>query len=412
MKVLIISAAYPPMQAGEATNTYHLCRQLAARGVEVHVLTSVRNTGTDEGRVHIHPIVEKWGWPDLFRIRAFIKGCAPDAVFLMYIGLMYNFHPMVTFLPTLCKRLFPQMPFITRYESAFVGADPSKTGVASRAIRRLMVGWAGSHDVAYSSGTLLRDSDAVIALCERHRDMLVHEWEPVSGKVKLIPPPPNLRIVSNALGTARARGRELLGLKPDDFVVTFFGYLYPIKGIDTLLRAFAKVSTQRPNAKLLFIGGKVDLAVEGGASYFDEMQALAKQLHIDGRTIWTGSFNSEEEEASLYLHASDVCVLPFLEGVQLNNSSFASMVAHGLPILVTSGPMTDKAFVHGKNVLTFAPKDPDALTNLLLEVMDHADLRERLRAGALKLADEWFSWDSAMERTLAALRPQLSDKIV
>ena len=68
------------MQAGEATNTYHLCRQLAARGVEVHVLTSVRNTGTDEGRVHIHPIVEKWGWPDLFRIRAFIKGCAPDAV--------------------------------------------------------------------------------------------------------------------------------------------------------------------------------------------------------------------------------------------------------------------------------------------------------------------------------------------
>jgi glycosyltransferase involved in cell wall biosynthesis len=412
MKVLIISAAYPPMQAGEATNTYHLCRQLAARDVEVHVLTSVRNTGTDEGQVHIHPIVKNWDWPDLFRIRAFIKGLAPDAVFLMYIGLMYNFHPMVTFLPTVSKRLFPHMPFITRYESAFVGADPSKTGVASRAIRRLMVGWAGSRDVAYSSGTLLRDSDAVIALCERHRDMLIHEWGPVSGKVKLIPPPPNLRIVSNALGTARARGRELLGLKPDDFVVTFFGYLYPIKGIDTLLRAFAKVSSQRPNAKLLFIGGKVDLAVEGGASYFDEMQALAKHLHIDGRTIWTGSFNSEEEEASLYLHASDVCVLPFLEGVQLNNSSFASMVAHGLPILVTSGPMMDKAFVHGKNVLTFAPKDPDALTSLLLEVMDHADLRERLRAGAVKLADEWFSWDSAMERTLAALRPQLSGKSV
>jgi glycosyltransferase involved in cell wall biosynthesis len=412
MKVLIISAAYPPMQAGEATNTYHLCRQLAARDVEVHLLTSVRNTGTDEGQVHVHPIVKNWDWRDLFRIRAFIKGLAPDAVFLMYIGLMYNFHPMVTFLPTVSKRLFPHMPFITRYESAFVGADPSKTGVASRAIRRLMVGWAGSHDVAYSSGTLLRDSDAVIALCERHRDMLIHEWGPVSGKVKLIPPPPNLRIVSNALGTARARGRELLGLKPDDFVVTFFGYLYPIKGIDTLLRAFAKVSSQRPNAKLLFIGGKVDLAVEGGASYFDEMQALAKHLHIDGRTIWTGSFNSEEEEASLYLHASDVCVLPFLEGVQLNNSSFASMVAHGLPILVTSGPMMDKAFVHGKNVLTFAPKDPDALTSLLLEVMDHADLRERLRAGAVKLADEWFSWDSAMERTLAALRPQLSGKSV
>ena len=37
-------------------------------------------------------------------------------------------------------------------------------------------------------------------------------------------------------------------------------------------------------------------------------------------------------------------------------------------------------------------------------------LRERLQAGALKLADEWFSWDKAMEKTLAALRPGLSAK--
>ena len=142
------------MQAGEATNTYHLCRQLAAREIDVHILTSTGNIGMDEGRVHVHPIIQDWDWPELFRIRAFIKECAPDAVLLMYIGLMYNFHPMVTFLPTLSKRLFPHMPFITRYESAFVGADPSKTGVASRAIRKLMVSWAGAHDVTYSSGTL------------------------------------------------------------------------------------------------------------------------------------------------------------------------------------------------------------------------------------------------------------------
>jgi hypothetical protein len=100
----------------------------------------------------------------------------------MYIGLMYKFHPMVTFLPTLSKRLFPNVPFVTRYESAFVGADPSKTGIVSRLFRKLMVQWAGGKDVAYSSGTLLRDSDAVIALCERHRAMLHEEWPPVSQR--------------------------------------------------------------------------------------------------------------------------------------------------------------------------------------------------------------------------------------
>lgn len=399
------------MHAGEATNAYHLCKQLVERGIEVHVLTSIGNVGTADARIRVHPIMQNWSWTELLRARTFLKSCAPDAIFLMYIGLMYKFHPMVTFLPTLCKKLFPNVPFVTRYESAFVGADPSKTGLISRVFRKLMVRWAGVRGVVYSSGTLLRDSDSVIALCERHRAMLIEEWPPVGSKVALIPPPPNLFIASNDGGEARERGRKRLGVGPEEFVVTFFGYLYPIKGIETLLRAFATVSAQRPEAKLLFIGGKVDLDVQGGASYFDEMQALAKTLQIDGRTTWTGAFKSTEEDASLLLHASDVCVLPFLEGVQLNNSSFASMVAHGLPIIVTRGPLMDQAFVHGENVLTCEPKDHQAVARLLLNVMDDAALRDRLRAGALKLAADWFSWETATEKTLTALRPRLSAKV-
>lgn len=410
MKVLVISAAYPPMHAGEATNTYHLCRQFVERGVEVHVLTSTGNVGTNDARILVHPIMQRWDWSEMMRVRSFLKDYVPDAVFLMYIGLMYEFHPMVTFLPTLCKRLFPSMPFVTRYESAFVGADPSKTSLISRAFRKLMVRWAGTKDVAYSSGTLLRDSDSVIALCERHRAMLVEEWPPVSKKVALIPPPPNLFIASNMGGLAREKGRACLGITCNEFVVTFFGYLYPIKGVETLLRAFAIVAAQRPEVRLLFIGGKVDLDSQVSSSYFDEMQGLAKELDIAGRTTWTGAFKSEEEEASLYLHASDVCVLPFLEGVQLNNSSFASIVAHGLPIIVTRGPMIDKAFVHGDNVLACEPRDHQGVAGLLLEVMNRPDLRERLQIGARKLAHEWFSWDTAMEKTLATLRPRLPNK--
>lgn len=405
MKVLVISAAYPPMHAGEATNTYHLCRQLVEHGEDVHVLTSVGNVGTEDSRIHVHPLMQSWGWSELLKVRSFLTHCAPDAVFLMYIGLMYKFHPMVTFLPTLSKKLFPKIPFVTRYESAFVGADPSKSGIVSRLFRKLMVRWAGPSDVAYSSGTLLRDSDWVVALCERHRAMLINEWPPVEKKVALIPPPPNLFLASNVAGVARERGRKRLGVPVTDFVVTFFGYLYPIKGIETLLRAFALVAAQRPATRLLFIGGKVGLDVEGGASYFDEMQALAKDLHIDARAIWTGAFKSEEEDASLLLHASDVCVLPFLEGVQLNNSSFASMAAHGLPIIVTRGPLMDRAIVDQENVLTCKPGDHQEVARLIVQVMDDAELRARLGRGALKLAAEWFSWDMATEKTLAALRP-------
>lgn len=48
MKVLVISAAYPPFYAGEATNALFLCRQLVDRKLDVHVLTSLENVGTGD----------------------------------------------------------------------------------------------------------------------------------------------------------------------------------------------------------------------------------------------------------------------------------------------------------------------------------------------------------------------------
>jgi hypothetical protein len=46
MKVLIISAAFPPMQAGEADHALHLCQHLAARGLDTHVLTTKKHVVT------------------------------------------------------------------------------------------------------------------------------------------------------------------------------------------------------------------------------------------------------------------------------------------------------------------------------------------------------------------------------
>ena len=402
MKVLIISAAYPPMQAGEATNTYHLCRHLAERGAEVHVLTSAGNEKSVYPRVHVHPIMKDWSWSEMLPMRSFFRRCAPDAVLLMYIGVMYNCHPMITFAPTILKRLFPWVPFITRYESVFAGANPSKTSIPSRLFRRVMVEWAGGSDVGYGSGTLLRDSDQVIALCDRHRTILLEEWPPVQPKLKMIPPPPNMRIVSNENGAARRQGRSRLGLKDDDFVIAFFGYLYKTKGIEFLLKAFDLVRRERGPVKLLFIGGKIGLDVEGSSDYFERMQALARDLKLpENDVIWTGPVKSEAEDGSIYLHAADVAVLPFLQGVQLNNSSLSSIAAHGLPIIGTRGPLLDSAFVHGENILLVDPQDEQTIAKHILQLMDSPSLIRSLRTGAMHLAQEWFSWDKAIDRTLA-----------
>jgi glycosyltransferase involved in cell wall biosynthesis len=131
------------------------------------------------------------------------------------------------------------------------------------------------------------------------------------------------------------------------------------------------------------------------------MQNLARELELEDDVIWTGPVKSESEEGSLFLYAADVAVLPFLQGVQLNNSSLSSIAAHGLPIIATRGPLLDSAFAHGRNILLVEPRDEQAIARHILQLMDDPSLVAGLRAGVAQLAQDWFSWDKAVQRTLA-----------
>lgn len=404
MKILIISAAFPPMHAGEASNTYFLAKRLAARKVEVHVLTSEGNTGGADSGIIVHPIMRNWSWREFFRMRGFIRRCSPDAVLLMYLGKMYGFHPMITFAPTISKRVLPHVPFVTRFENVFVGADPAKFSWMSRVVRRVVVQWAGPSNVAYSEGTLLRDSNHLILLCERHRDALTENWPAVHRKALIIPPPPNVLLCSANPTTARQRGRHKLGISPESFVIAFLGYIYPAKGVDTLLRAFERVCRRRSDVRLLFIGGRCDLDIAVDVAYLDMVERLSQQLNIDDKVTWTGAFNPASEEASMYLYAADVCALPFVVGAQMNNSSLASVAVHGIPIITTKGQRIEAPLKDQENALLCPPNDPDALASAIDSLITTPELRERLGRGATELAQEWFSWERALDRTMQSLQ--------
>lgn len=404
MKVLIISAAYPPMHAGEASNAYFLAKRLADRKIEVHVLTSEGNAGGADQGITVHPIMRNWSWREMFRLRAFLRRCSPDGVLLMYLGKMYGYHPMITFASTISKHVLPHVPFVTRFENVFVGADPAKFSWFSRVVRRAVVQWAAPSNVAYSEGTLLRDSDHLILLCERHRDALTEHWPAIHRKTLIIPPPPNVSICSVNSTTARQRGRQKLGLFPESFVVAFLGYIYPAKGVDTLMRAFERVCKTHSHARLLFIGGRNDLDVSVDGAYLDTVERLARELKIDDKITWTGAFNPGSEEASMYLYAADACALPFVVGAQMNNSSLGSVAAHGVPIITTKGQRIESQFRDQENVLLCPPNDSDALAGAIDSLIATPELRKRLSRGATQLAQEWFSWERALDRTMQSLQ--------
>jgi glycosyltransferase involved in cell wall biosynthesis len=407
MKTLVISAAFPPMRAGEADHAFQLCQHLAKRGVDVHVLTT-RTWGTPgQPSLHVHPLMRSWSWPDLPRLVSFVKRCAPDVVLLVYIGWIYHDHPMITFAATFSRSLWPGVPFVTQFENA-IGAKNAEMPLATRAVRRGVERWVRPAGANYYFGTLLRDSTRIIVLSEHHRRLLAEHWSAVDNTAVLIPPPPLIRIVPAMEGACRQRGRDLLRVAADEFVIIYFGYIYPRKGLETLLEAFQIVCARRANVRLVLVGGTIALEFPDRPSYAEEMRELPKRLGIEDRVTWTGEYDWDSELPSVYLQAGDLCVMPIDIGVQLNNSSFAAVAAHGLPTVATEGDALESPFLHGRNVFLCPPKNARAMAAAIETVVDSPALRESLREGVLQLAREWFSWERATDRTLAALQSSVS----
>jgi len=401
MKILVISGAFPPMPFAEAGHTLHLCQHLARHDVDVHLLTT-SGAATEGLSFNVHPIMRDWSWGDLPRFVRFLKQCSPNAVLMIYIGLIYNDHPMTTFAPTISKFALPGVPFVAQFENV-MGVPAHRCSLVARVIRQIAKRWVGAEGVDYEFGTLLRDSDGVIALGGRHEAELANRHPAVAQKCVLIPPPPTLTVLDGGNGGSRQAGRKLLRVGSDDFVLMYFGYIYSNKGLETLLRAFRLVRNRGSSARLVIAGGIPAHLYEERLSYLKELKELATALRLESEVVWTGKWDWDRNVESLYLHAADVCVLPFDYGVSMNNSTFAAAAAHGLPIISTRGKTLERFFLHGENVFLCPPRDPEALAAAIQTVTDRAELRGHLGSGALKLADEWFSWDRAVERTLATL---------
>lgn len=393
-KILIVSGAFPPGNSGEAQHALLLSQQLARRGFDVDVLSTVG--AARDAFIRVWPLMSDWSWRELPLFARFLRSSSPDAILLLYIGWIYKHHPMITYAPTIARLLLPRVRFVTQFENA-LGAHPELYGLRGRLRGRAASMAAGIWARDDRFGTLVRDSHRLIVLSGYHRELLTGRSTRARGKSILIPPPP-LMALSPETQEARRRGRAMLGADDEHFLLVYLGYLYPRKGLETLIRAFAIFAKERANARLAVVGGPL----EGHEAYPATIQRLSADLGIERKLQWTGPYPADSADGSFMLRAADAYVMPIDIGVALNNSSIGAAAAHGLPLVATRGKITEPAFRDGENVLLCPPQDPVAMAAALRKVMDDDDLRRRLARGARAFADQWFSWETAMDRTIAA----------
>jgi glycosyltransferase involved in cell wall biosynthesis len=338
-----------------------------------------------------------WDWSELPILIKFLRRVRPEAVFLYYIGLVYNDRRMITFAPTISMMILGNLPFVTQISNA-MGAKPAKT-FKSRVGGYFATLLSGGADKEF--GTLLKHSDRVIVFSEHHLRKLEKHQPDLSERTVLIPPPPILHMSPND-SAVRNRARQKLGVGPDERLIANFGYGYEGKGLETLIGSFALVAKRRQDCKLALIGRLVENPISGGGTYADQIRKLIAQSGCEDRILVTGGYEADSDEGSAFLRASDICVLPLDGGIQLNNSSLSAALAHGLPILTTRHPQLEQPFLEGQNVLLSPPKDCPALAANIERTLDDEGLRRTLSAGASVLSQTWFSWERAVEQTLSA----------
>jgi len=401
MRVLVICSQFPPRPSPESNHALMLCEKLGQSGADVHLLTSPLLPAAP--RPHgftLHPEITSWSWSGAWQLIRAARRIRPDVVLLLYVGWIYGHHPMITFAPSFLRWSARRISVVTQFENTQGGPTLGTFRLLTQ--WRVAAALAGGGKFVPKFGSLLARSDAIIALSQSHAAEIASADSTARAKTVLIPAPPLLRMRTAENGRTRAEGRALLGLgnQPDTVVLTYFGYVYPGKGVETLLAAMARLQDQEPASSrpayvLVLIGLIVPELQEG-------MRELVQGLRLKDRVVWLG--HQDGEECSSFLWASDAAILPFDEGVRMNNSSLAVCATHGLPIITTEGETLEPAFRHNQNVILCPPRNVAALAAAIESLLVSPGLRRDLGRNALAMALQHFSWDVTMLATSQVLQ--------
>jgi len=96
------------------------------------------------------------------------------------------------------------------------------------------------------------------------------------------------------------------------------------------------------------------------------------------------------EDLSRHLSACDLLIQPYVDGVSTRRSSFMAGLAHGRPILTTTGPATESLWAGSEAVALVPVGDPRAFVESLDALSKDENRRAHMGDAARKLYHERF----------------------
>lgn len=173
--------------------------------------------------------------------------------------------------------------------------------------------------------------------------------------------------------------------KSDSPLFLYLGRLKRYKRVDLILDAFARISGERPDARLV---------VAGDGDRRESLEARARDLDVASRVEFRG-WVGEEEKWSLLRRAWALLYTSPKEGW-----GFASLEAQrvGTIAIVSDSPGLRDTVLDGETGLRVPHGDVDALAGAMRRALERPEERSRMEVAAVARA-RTFTWDRAAQET-------------
>jgi glycosyltransferase involved in cell wall biosynthesis len=222
-------------------------------------------------------------------------------------------------------------------------------------------------------GRVARRAGPLITVSSSSRHDICRDFRVNPGTVHVIPLGVDTRLFRPRTEQPRVPGR----------IVTVTSADSPLKGLPTLLRAVAKLATERD----------AHLVVIGTPSAATRQQVT--QLALGDRVTFASGL--PDAEYARVLATAEVAVIPSLyEGFSL---PAVEHMASGTPLIATDAGALPE--VTGEAALLVPPGDPEELSAALGRLLDDEPARTRLGASGLARVRERFAWPAVAAATEA-----------
>jgi glycosyltransferase involved in cell wall biosynthesis len=409
VRVALLSYRSKPHCGGQGVYVRHLSRELVRLGHQVEVFSGQPYPELDDGvRLTKVPSLDLYREPDPFRTPRWRE--YRDLVDLQEVATMWT------------------------------GGFPEPR-TFSRRVLRLLRERAGDFDVVHDNQTLgsallhVEDATGLPLLASVHhpisidrridlaaaptwqRRLSLRRWYGFARmqsrvargmRMVLTPSESSKRDVVREFGVDPARVRVVLLGVDDGFVppstprvpgriLAMASADAPLKGIATLLEAFAKLRTERPGLELVLVtrpavGGRTERLLDG----------LAIRDHVR-----FAHGLSDADLVTLMGSAEVGCVPSLYEGFSLPT---AELMATATPLVVSrAGAIPEVVGPDGLCADQVTPGDVGELATALAGLLDDPDRQARYGAAGRRRVEELFSWRAAAAATATAYDDAIAD---